>query len=75
MGPGPAAPQVSDHPIHSTGPEARLYYWHVLGMSLHLSELLFLPLRRVVEEDEPHGATVGNPGRTHGLEFSAAWLC
>ena len=72
-GSGPAAPQVSDHPIHSTGPEARLYYRHVLGMSLHLSELPFPPLRRAVEEDEPHGATVGNPGRKHGLDFSAAW--
>ena len=74
-GPGPAAPQVSDHRIHSTGPEARLYYRHVLGMSLHLSELPLPPLRRAVEEDEPHGATVGNPGRKQGLDFSAAWPC
>ena len=58
--------------MHSTGPEACLYYWHVLGMSLLLSELPFPPLRRAVEEDEPHGATVGNHSRKHGLEFSAA---
>ena len=66
---------MSDHPILSRGPEAHLYYRYVLGMSLLLSELPFPPLRRAVEEDEPHGATVGNHGRKHGLEFSAPWPC
>ena len=66
---------MSDHPILSRGPEAHLYYRYVLGMSLLLSELPFPPLRRAVEEDEPHGATVGNPGRKHGLDFSGARPC
>ena len=41
-GPGSAVPRVSDHPIHSTRGMAYLFYWYILGMSLHLSDHLFL---------------------------------